>query len=598
MKRKIFTFLLCGLFGSILMAQTVKPDGVIVKATTKPVIDGVIDAVWATANAYNVDLPFKLEVPTLGDAGTTYWKGLWDDDGMYILVVANDDAWDPWFLLSTGNTYDFDMVELYFDTNANLADGLGGQAGTTGNRQIAPNPASGKVDGQLLTTAVQGFNVEYAINANDAPLWICEYFIPWDAIPDGSGVLFDKTQTMGFDVDITDRDPGDATRKRALWSNDGTRGVADENWNNMDEAGHVTFEGAVDLVYVDFITLTPGAITTDNGTLQMVANVEPTDATSQKLRWEVTNGTGMAKISSTGLVTAIKNGTVSVKAYALDGGWAESAAVEITITGQVIDNYDVWNSLNKISNWDFNDGITGGWPTGWGGWVDVATAGTELQTNPVVEDGVVSMQCGLASDGANWHYQFNQQPLSCDPNVPYTLKFKSWASADGTPSALDFEDTPALNYVRYGATSDPESPDGRSEWHYTLSTEPTWFTFHVTFDQIQPTSVQKLQFMNSLSMETIYLDSVLLIKDADWTGVAKLQASNTMNVYPNPVGTSNELTVILTSMNARVSIYNALGQKMMEKTANGNMAKFNVASLHKGLYFVRLEDGTSQKFIR
>jgi len=32
--------------------------------------------------------------------------------------------------------------------------------------------------------------------------------------------------------------------------------------------------------------------------------------------------------------------------------------------------------------------------------------------------------------------------------------------------------------------------------------------------------------------------------------------------------------------------------------AIGNIAKFDVSSLRKGMYFVRLSDGSSQKFIK
>jgi hypothetical protein len=41
-----------------------------------------------------------------------------------------------------------------------------------------------------------------------------------------------------------------------------------------------------------------------------------------------------------------------------------------------------------------------------------------------------------------------------------------------------------------------------------------------------------------------------------------------------------------------------VGQKLMEKTANGTVAKFDVANLRKGMYFVRFTDGTSEKFVK
>ena len=55
-------------------------------------------------------------------------------------------------------------------------------------------------------------------------------------------------------------------------------------------------------------------ITVDNGTLQMSAHIDPHDATDQTVVWSVVNGTGRASINQSGLLTAIDNGTVIVKA--------------------------------------------------------------------------------------------------------------------------------------------------------------------------------------------------------------------------------------------------------------------------------------------
>ena len=593
--KKLFTFLLSACMCTLLMAE--RPTGVIQKALDgTPTIDGQIDDLWENVTKFNLDKKFRTEEPTFGDEGTTYWKMLWDEAGLYILVVANDDAWFPFWALGGGaNGWEYDKVELYFDTNYILADGVGGQGGATGNRQIAPDSNATHIAGEAQTTTVQGGDVIWALNVTD-PTWTVEYFIPWESIPDKDGVLFDKVAQMGFDVTLIDRDPGDEARKRAQWANEG---AIDENWNNMDDAGYLTFDGAEAGVYVDGITINPGSITTDNGTLQLTAVIDPVDATNQKLKWTIEEGgTGKASINSnTGVLTAIGDGTVMVKAAATDGGWAESAVVEITISGQVIDQNDIWNSLNKISNWNFDAGMTGDFPTSWGGWIDVAGM-AEGALVPAIEDGVVVMKVGLAGDGNNWHYQVNQSNLTCELNVPYVFRFKSWASADGTPCVVDFEDTPALNYNRYGATTDPESGDGRSEWHYTVGTDPTWFNFNVVFDQVQETSVQKVQYMHSLSNETIYMDSVLLIKADDYAVSSKKLAANSLKVYPNPVGSANQLNVNLASAGGKVAIYNAIGQKLIEKIATTNVVKFDVANLRKGMYFVRLSDGTTQKFIR
>jgi len=75
-------------------------------------------------------------------------------------------------------------------------------------------------------------------------------------------------------------------------------------------------------------------ITTKGGTLQMVEAVAPDNATNKLLTWSVTNETGSATISTSGLLTAVSNGTVTVKATAKDGSNVVSNAYMVTISGQ------------------------------------------------------------------------------------------------------------------------------------------------------------------------------------------------------------------------------------------------------------------------
>lgn len=581
--KKIFTLFLSVFFMTTVMAQA--PTAVFKKASVAPQIDCVVDDVWKDALVYKIDKPFQAEVPTLGESGKTTWQALWDADGVYVLLKVTDDAFYPHYAVTpAGNNWEYDKPEIYFDVNYVLKDGVGA-GGNAGHIQVAPGFTDGKNDGTAIT---QTDGVIYAFLV-DGTNYIGEYFIPYTKLIDKAGIEVDKFNTIGFDVTIIDRDPGDAGRRRAVWAN---VGAIAESYSNMDDAGQVTFDGVDDLVYVDVINITGGEITTDNGTLQMVPVIEPADATNKKLKWTLINETGKATISSTGLVTAISDGTVTVSAAAIDGGWAESAPVTITISGQKIDQNDIWNSLNLIKNWNFTTDMTG-----WGGWVDTGGMVAPVAA-PKVEEGVCVMVVGLANDGAQWHYQHNQNALKAEPNVPYLLKFKSWASGDA-PAAVDFEDTSGNGYTRYGKSTDPEAVGGESEWKYNLTTEPTWFTFHVTFDRILDNTDQKVQWMLSLSNQTIYLDSVLLIKEDDYILSAKqLSNNNSLKVYPNPVGKGNILNVELASMNAKVAVYNAVGQKIMEKVSVGNIAKFDVSNLRKGMYFVRLEDGTTQKFIR
>jgi hypothetical protein len=83
------------------------------------------------------------------------------------------------------------------------------------------------------------------------------------------------------------------------------------------------------------------AITSSGGKLQMSADITPFNTTNPAVVWSVTNGTGSASISAGGLLTAISNGTVTVRATAADGFGAESAPAVITISGQASPAYSI-----------------------------------------------------------------------------------------------------------------------------------------------------------------------------------------------------------------------------------------------------------------
>lgn len=80
-----------------------------------------------------------------------------------------------------------------------------------------------------------------------------------------------------------------------------------------------------------------GDVTTllEGETLQLSATVTPTDATDKSVTWSVTNDTGAATISESGLLTAVSVGGVTVVATANDGSEV-TGALEITITDQPI----------------------------------------------------------------------------------------------------------------------------------------------------------------------------------------------------------------------------------------------------------------------
>jgi uncharacterized protein YjdB len=90
-------------------------------------------------------------------------------------------------------------------------------------------------------------------------------------------------------------------------------------------------------ILVSGITVTgAGGSTTiivHNGSLQLTASILPVNAINQIVTWSISNGTGQATISSSGLVSAVSDGTVTAIATANDGSGVTGSLV-ITISNQ------------------------------------------------------------------------------------------------------------------------------------------------------------------------------------------------------------------------------------------------------------------------
>jgi hypothetical protein len=72
--------------------------------------------------------------------------------------------------------------------------------------------------------------------------------------------------------------------------------------------------------------------------------------------------------------------------------------------------------------------------------------------------------------------------------------------------------------------------------------------------------------------------------------------TRSFRMYPNPV--VNVLNVDTKDVNANVAIYNSVGQKVAEMISTNNQARFDVRGLAHGVYFVRVNNGAAEKFVK
>ena len=606
--RKLFTFLLSVLFVTTLSAQ--KPYALIPKASVAPVVGGGIDEVWDEADQVNVDRIYINENPTVGAEGDTWWKGLWTNEGIYILVNVADNDYYPYYQRAdesqTSKTR-YDQVEIYFDCNYEKVDGLGGwEGGNSGHYKFAPATTiaadAGFDDGTLHEDYYPDLGYQYSIDATDDPHWFVEYYVPFTSLKDENGAVVDIQGEIGFEVCIVDNDSpgGNDGRNRIVWANN--LNGDDDSWDRMDDAGIIELEGA-QKIDVDEIVLTGGDITEDSEPLQIGIEIYPETATDKTLKWVISDeSTADATISPEGVVTPRTNGTLIVYAMSSDE-FIESNEITINISGQIYTVEKMSFIVDGYNNMPEEDGSpNAAWSRG--------GTGSGLGSHTAyVEDGVFvfSPDSVLANQ---WDLKVRQRVNAVTTDYAgekFLIGFKMWASEETTFQLVLEQNSSWAHWGLNGAAETPNAVPtnggAESRWDITPTTEPAWFKMSFVADNLDGNGPDFCFQPGLIGPVYVYLDSLYLIlqKDSaliDWdyvTGVSQNLVMETLNVYPNPA--TDMLNVTLSKGNTNVAIYNSVGIKMEEIYVEGTHHVFNVGNYSSGLYFVKANNSVV-KFVK
>jgi uncharacterized protein YjdB len=95
--------------------------------------------------------------------------------------------------------------------------------------------------------------------------------------------------------------------------------------------------GSSSTVAVTGVTVSSSSstITTSNGTVQLSANVLPSDASNKNVSWSSSN-TSVATVSSTGLVTAKSNGSATITVTTADGNKTATSQVTVNVGSSTV----------------------------------------------------------------------------------------------------------------------------------------------------------------------------------------------------------------------------------------------------------------------
>jgi hypothetical protein len=255
MKKLYFTIIMI-LFAYAVTGQD-KMNIEVPYAENAPTIDGIEEEIWDVVPAVSIDSVYRDEDPTV----TAYWKAVWDETALYVLVnVKDDDHWPSWE--SGGDWYQYDQPEVYLDVNEVLEDvrGAGVHKGT-GHYQVQPGFTDG--GSGIQKSLVEeldyrpGGSYCYELTGED---YVFEYALDYSTFKNIDNVMmgvgdFIDLDEIGFDVYVIDQDEGATNaRQRAVWHNTGR---TDENYNNMDDAGTITL---VDYTSLNSVKSNPNSL--------------------------------------------------------------------------------------------------------------------------------------------------------------------------------------------------------------------------------------------------------------------------------------------------------------------------------------------------
>lgn len=261
-------------------------------------------------------------------------------------------------------------------------------------------------------------------------------------------------------------------------------------------------------------------IETAAGTLQLSAAVEPEDAANKTVAWAVVENADKAAIdTATGLLTAIKNGVVTVTATSTDGGFvtdsiditisnqpvmlvtsievtAEGDATEITTQGGTLQMHAAVlpaNATDKTVTWSVvpgtgdatidENGLLQAVSDGLVGVRATANDGTGIYGGTVIE---ISGQTSLTERKGWWKFDDEADMLKATIGQPLTLS-GSQTSVEGPVAGNLATEVPLGSYLTmtHGIPANGGG-DLVNEWSlqidFSLPQIDTWYAFFQTLD--------------------------------------------------------------------------------------------------------------------
>jgi hypothetical protein len=329
-------------------------------------------------------------------------------------------------------------------------------------------------------------------------------------------------------------------------------------------------------------------INTYQGNLQMVSQILPSYA-DQGVIWSITPVTGNATISTTGLITAISDGTVWVKAVSIaDPSKKDSMQVFISNQTLPITQIEVRTQNNAPP-----------FITTHAGTLQLEAVISPNNANPTV-NWVITNETGSATisstglvtaltNGTVWAKATSVQNLAMKDSIQITITGQTVPisrlrvnTENGIPAQVNLNGT--LQMIT-------------SILPYEANQDVTWSIVKKTGDAsinqnglITPIN-SGIIYAKAVSVEQPHMmDSMRILVIASYTDINQHEMQE-LEIYPNPV--SNELNIIFDAQhlnNTIATIYNALGQIMYNEKIESTHTLINTSRYSSGIYVLEIKD--------
>ncbi|MEL1246176.1 T9SS type A sorting domain-containing protein [Flavobacterium sp. DGU11] len=335
----------------------------------------------------------------------------------------------------------------------------------------------------------------------------------------------------------------------------------------------------------------PAEITIAEGTLQLEASVNPTGA-NQDVTWSVVSGSSSASVSADGLVTAVANGSVTVRATSVEDptkfddivitinvpvavadvviSTQGNVPAEITTTGGTLQLEATVNPADASQEvtWSVIAGSAFG---------SVSASGVVTATG----NGTVTIQATSVADPTKTD--------SIDVLINTVIAVESVeAGTEGNVPATITTDGGTLQLV---ATVNPDGADQDVTWSIVSGGDfATLGADGLVTATADGTIVIRV---TSVSDPTKFDDITITISGNLGTGDFSISS---IKAYPNPV--TDVLHITASEAIKTVEVYTMLGQQMTAKTVSGDQGQIDMASFAVGNYILKIITENASKTIK